>query len=596
MDAGSEGLEAPKRRMPSLKLGIWTLGICAAVVLASSALCSARVISEPVDGFVRVMAYLVVSAYLLVIARRSNIDSKLCKTVLLLIAVGFVPRLLGWTEDIPMLDGIPLLGHNGVFHESTVVAFGMFWIVLPFGLFYRWITSADAMQVALQASVHERTLALQDSNQRLSQEMCDRLRVENELDQARRNLEAVAASRSDQLREAQSQLVRQERLSALGKMATGIAHELNNTLSPVVAFSEFLKDATNLTQQQREWVGYIAQGATDAADVIRGLRKFHGNYAEEKREVIELVPLVEQVVEMTRPVWRDAASADGKRIQLYLDVEAEPKTLANSVELRQVLINLIINASESIAQEGLISIRIGCDKDAVIEVRDTGVGMSLPEIERCFEPFYTSKASGTGLGLSVCHGIVRDHGGTLSVESKSGEGSSFRIELPLVRDVKLEKASESEAAFEWESAKRRMTCLYVDDNDMLLRTFSSICDANNVDVTLASSAEEALTILENSEFDLVITDLSMGEMDGVELIQLIRARGIETPIVLLTGWLESKVKQRLLGMVKPDYIMQKPATATDYLIVFRQFAPALSETSEASSTAILPVTNAGRRV
>lgn len=531
----------------------------------------AGVVGRETENLVCLVVYVCIGGLLLTMTGSTRVPQDIRLIILFMIIVGFVPTLLRWTQYAQSADAIPILAERSVAHLPIKTIFSVLWVFSPFALIYALLRNSDRADQQLEQHVIDRTRELSETNRRLNTEIRDRIQAENELDQARRNLEVVVAARSNQLREAQSQLVRQERLSALGKMASGIAHELNNTLTPVVAFSDLLKRADNLSPQQAEWVDYIAQSADDAARVVDSLKKFHGGQSDEHRKVVELAPLIEQVIEMTRPCWRDAARTEGTRIDIDLQLHDTPSVWANSVELRQVLINLVFNATESIVGVGTITIQLASENDVLIEVHDTGCGMTAAALERCFEPFYTEKAGGTGLGLSVCHGLIHDHGGTLTVESKMGEGTTFTIRLPLSDSAanRLDRPSPISLA-------GSLKCLYVDDNELVRKSFLSICESNDVDAEVVSSAEEALKRVAATSFDVVITDLSMEGMDGVDLLQEMHRRKMDTPVVLLTGWLETKVAERLKGCIRPDMVLAKPATMLDYQTVFARYARQVS--------------------
>ena len=532
-------------------------------------------VGKQAERFVHLVIYVGICGLIVAMIGSTRVQKDVRLIILLMIMVGFLPTLLRWTHQIRFLDTFPILGRENAAHVSLKTIFSVLWVFSPFALIYTLLRTTERAHQQLEQNVIDRTRELSETNRRLNTEIRDRIQAENELDQARRNLEVVVAARSNQLREAQSQLVRQERLSALGKMASGIAHELNNTLSPVVAFSDLLKRADNLSPEQAEWVAYIAQSADDAARVVDSLKKFHGGQSDEHRKVVELAPLIEQVIEMTRPCWRDAARTEGKRIDIDLQLDDTPRVWANPVELRQVLINVVFNAAESIVGNGTITIRLASESDVVIEVRDTGCGMTAAALERCFEPFYTEKAGGTGLGLSVCHGLIHDHGGTLTVESQLGVGTVFTIRLPMSHAAAKRSDRPTSSSLPVSFAGS-LKCLYVDDNELLRKSFLSICEANDVDVEVVSSAEEALLQIAATSFDVVITDLSMDGMDGVDLLQEMHQRKIDTPVVLLTGWLETKIAERLKGCIRPDMVLAKPATSLDYQNVFAWYARPVS--------------------
>ena len=235
-----------------------------------------------------------------------------------------------------------------------------------------------------------------------------------------------------------------ERLDAIGRLAAGVAHDLNNSLAPVVGFSELLlNDASGsgLSARQRGWLELIHRGALDAAGTVTRLREaYRTRAAPDEYEPVDVGRLFQLVVALTRPEWQDAARAAGKSIAVRTE-RTESRTavlaLGDAGELREALSNLIRNATDAIPDSGTITLRAhtaeGRDGEGrvVLEVADTGVGMSETERERCLEPFFTTKGvRGGGLGLSLVHGTVQRHGGRMEIDSRPRAGTTVRLILP----------------------------------------------------------------------------------------------------------------------------------------------------------------------
>ena len=254
-------------------------------------------------------------------------------------------------------------------------------------------------------------------------------------------------------------MVTEERLAAIGRLAAGFAHDLNNSLAPVVGFSELLLsdgEGGGLSARQREWLELIHRGALDAAGTVSRLREaYRTRAAREAYLPVDVTELFQLVAALTRPMWRDAAGAAGKTITVLIETNealspSHPLTpalplrgcslLADEDDLREALANLISNAVDAILEapgaRGTIALRgyttaeLGTQAVA-IEVADTGIGMSEEARERCLEPFYTTKAErGTGLGLSLVHGTVQRHNGRIEIKSGPEVGTTVRLILP----------------------------------------------------------------------------------------------------------------------------------------------------------------------
>ena len=239
-----------------------------------------------------------------------------------------------------------------------------------------------------------------------------------------------------------SQAVEPERLAAIGRLAAGVAHDLNNSLAPVVGFSELLLDDTagsGLSARQREWLALIHRGALDAAGTVTRLREAYRARAsrDDEYEPVDVHQLFQLVTALTRPAWQDEARAAGKSIVVRTESRTTLLVLGDEDELREALSNLVRNAADAIPERGTITLRsegaVGLDGSCTVavEVADTGIGMSDEARERCLEPFYTTKgARGAGLGLSLVHGTVQRHGGRIEIESRLQVGTTVRLILP----------------------------------------------------------------------------------------------------------------------------------------------------------------------
>jgi signal transduction histidine kinase len=234
-------------------------------------------------------------------------------------------------------------------------------------------------------------------------------------------------------------MVSEERLAAIGQLAAGFAHDLHNSLVPVVGFSELLlsDDSSRLSTRQREWLEQIHQGALDAAGTVTRLREaYRARPPREAYQPVDVTELFQLTVALTHPTWHDAARAAGKVITVKTESHDAPVTLGDEDDLRDALANLIANAVDAISERGTITLRGRAIEDlgaqaVALEVADSGIGMSDEARERCLEPFYTTKAErGTGLGLSLVHGTVQRHGGRIEIESQLRVGTAVRLILP----------------------------------------------------------------------------------------------------------------------------------------------------------------------
>jgi PAS domain S-box-containing protein len=236
----------------------------------------------------------------------------------------------------------------------------------------------------------------------------------------------------------QQQVVQQERLRALGQMASGIAHEFNNALTSILGFSQLLlidPEALEDSERVKVYLENIQTVSRDAAQIVRRLSDF---YRKRKATssiscAIEIDKLVNEVVELTKPRWEVQAQKSGKQIQIEYKLEAKALISDLEAELRELFTNLIFNASDAISEAGTITITTqSVGEEVIIKVADTGEGMPPEVLARCFEPFYSTKdEKGSGLGMAIVYGVVQRHNGRIEVDSVEGSGSVVSIRLPM---------------------------------------------------------------------------------------------------------------------------------------------------------------------
>jgi len=262
------------------------------------------------------------------------------------------------------------------------------------------------------------------------------------------------------------------------------------------------------------------------------------------------------VVAVTKAKWRDEAQATGKRIRVVTYLGQVPIVTGNPSELREVLTNLVLNAIDAMPKGGAITFHTRAEKEQLlISVADTGVGMSEEVKRRLFEPFFTTKGhKGTGLGLSLAFGIVKRHGGEISVESTEGRGSTFTIKLPTAADI-------GEAKEEEETTSPPRTgpadILIVEDDAAILEALSKTIQQAGYRVTSASSGEEGLACFRKHNCDLVLTDLGMPGISGWEVARAIKDSGNKVPVILLTGW-GDQLDQAKMKQSGIDRVLTKP--------------------------------------
>jgi signal transduction histidine kinase len=230
-----------------------------------------------------------------------------------------------------------------------------------------------------------------------------------------------------------AQLLQSEKLRVLGEMAAGVAHNFNNILTTILGHTQLLLCYPGDAESMRNGLTTIEQATNDAAQMVRRIQTFARGGQGSKCRSTDLVEVVKEAVEATRPVWQEQSERQGKHIDVILKLEPVPAVHSQPAELREVLTNLILNAVDAMSDGGVLTLHTQqCQECGCVAVSDTGDGMSEDIRRRIFDPFFTTKKQkGTGLGLSVSHTLIRSHGGDIEVQSTPGNGTTFMLKLPL---------------------------------------------------------------------------------------------------------------------------------------------------------------------
>lgn len=367
-----------------------------------------------------------------------------------------------------------------------------------------------------------------------------------------------------ELRRAQQKATEQERLGALGQMASGIAHDFSNALTPVLGFSELLIDHPEYWDDKQlltEYLHMINTSAKDAMHIVGRLREFYRK--RQKIEVllpIDLKQIVEQAVLFTRPKWKDQALADGIIIRVETELVDLPRIAGNDSALREVLTNLIFNAVDAMPKGGVIRFHAWAEQgQVVLEAMDTGIGMSEEVRSHCFEPFYSTKGHrGTGLGLAMVHGVVQRHDGSITVDSEPGKGTKFTLRLPVYSAAPEKKIDDAQSVPV--TAVRPFRVLVVDDEPLVRQVLREYLTGDGHSVETAASAEEGFRKFSTGSYDVVLTDWAMPGKSGDQLSLEIKGKSPKTPIIMLTGFGDLVIKDKDEDVAGVDVLLSKPPT------------------------------------
>ena len=332
---------------------------------------------------------------------------------------------------------------------------------------------------------------------------------------------------------------RRRRMEMLGRMSMGIAHDFNNLLTAVLGHAELLRsDLLRLGagRDAQDHLRSLEQAAGDGASLVRKIQQYIRNEKQERAEAVALHGIAEEVLTLTRPYWYNEPRRRGIAIQVQSTLRPVPAILGTPTELREVLVNLVLNAVQAMPAGGTLSIATSRRARAcVVEVGDTGVGMTESVQRRIFEPLFTTKGSGgSGMGLTMSQGIVQEHNGRIEIESAPGRGTLFRLVFPFSTGTPAPETARE--AVTKPSTAPGLRLLVVDDEPMVRTVTSKLLRLRGHTVREVDGGPAALAALaEDADLDAIVTDLSMPDMSGRELAAAIRQRFPGLPVLLLTG-------------------------------------------------------------
>jgi signal transduction histidine kinase len=427
----------------------------------------------------------------------------------------------------------------------------------------RLVTRLRELNSSLEATVAQRTRELEEAHRRALKDQAIKERLQAQAERER----------------LENRLHQAQRLESLGQLAGGVAHDFNNLLAVILTCTTFVAEATEGNESVRADVEQIKTAAERAARLTRQLLIF-GRRDKANIEVLDLGAIVTDIHGLL-------ARTIGENVTLVVRAAGGlPAIRADRGQMEQVLINLAVNARDAMPDGGTLTIRLGTTmlddgyarlhpqitpgQYVELSVSDTGVGMPPEVLSRIFEPFFTTKPKdkGTGLGLATVHGIVAGSGGSLSVYSEPGMGTTFRAFFPPAHG---RAAAPSEPAAAEATRGRGEKVLVVEDEPAVRQITARILRRNGYQVLEAASGAEALTLAADHPFDILLTDLVMPQVSGPELVQRIKQMHPEIPVLFMSGYSQDALGPR--GTLDADApLIQKPFAAVDLLKAMRAVA------------------------
>jgi PAS domain S-box-containing protein len=415
----------------------------------------------------------------------------------------------------------------------------------------------------MQAVIEVNSNPLYDTHRRVrgavtvERDVTERTRLQQQVQTEAERLERMVQERTRELLALQEAASRDRRLAAVGQLAAGVMHDVNNALNPIMAAAYLLEMNAENPAAVRDYAVRIARaaetGAATAARVGRFIRQ--EPLLGSREESVDLSVMAEEVVAMTRPLWQERAKGGLVKLEESLVAGALVRGIAG--ELREALLNLVQNALDAMAGGGTLRIRTTVEGDEVsVAVSDTGVGMSAEVRERAFEPFFTTKGvNGTGLGLAEVYGIARRHRGRAEIDSAPGEGTTVRLIFP---------ARTGEEAPVVQPPRRRVTrrILLVEDHTDSREFMQALLESDGHEVCAVRNVEEAHERLRDEGYalDVLVTDIGLPDGSGWDLVAFAREQRPALRIGVVTGWEPRNEKDPAC-----DFTLRKPVGATDLL-------------------------------
>jgi PAS domain S-box-containing protein len=361
---------------------------------------------------------------------------------------------------------------------------------------------------------------------------------------------------------AQERAARSDKLRALGELAAGVAHNLNNSLTVIQGRAQLLS-MRSTDESQKKSLEVITQAVADCSQTLRRLLDFSRRDATRVSAAVDLSELITSSVEIARPKWQAEVANRTGAIEVRVDAPRPVMTLGDSAELREVVLNLIFNAVDAMPRGGTIEIGTRMENQtARFWVADTGTGMASEVIARIFEPFYSTKGErGTGLGLSASHGIIESHGGDINVSSELGKGTRFEVILPLHESSSPLTVAPAAAS---SAGSKPARVLVVEDEEKVRTLLNDAFRAGGHDVTEASTGAEAIERLDQSEFDLIVCDLGLPELSGLHVARWVKEFRPDLPVIIATGFAEM-IAEEDYDRARIDDVIRKPYAVADVL-------------------------------
>jgi CheY-like chemotaxis protein len=397
----------------------------------------------------------------------------------------------------------------------------------------------------------------------------------------RKRLERSLKEAYENLRRTHQAIVRQEKLRVLGQLASGLAHDINNALSPAALYVAILQRDASQSEAARGYLAIVHRAIVGVAQTVTRMKEASTEFAPHAQiGRVDLNQVIRAVIELTRAKWSAASRESGcvvtERVELAHDL---PAVMGDEGALRDALINLVINATDAMPAGGTLTVRSQSldDGRVQIDVSDTGTGMDEATKRRCLELYFTTKgAQGTGLGLPMVYGTVERHGGELEIVSEVGKGTTVQLRFTAVDPPPAATDRGRESA----APPAGLHVLVIDDDPVILESMRTTLALEGHTIAVADGGQAGIDAFEaglaqGRPFAVVITDLGMPTVDGRRVAAAIKACRESTLVILLTGW-GHEVRGAGALPAHIDRVIAKPPRLAELREVLQSAAPRLA--------------------
>lgn len=353
----------------------------------------------------------------------------------------------------------------------------------------------------------------------------------------------------------EAELCQVQKAQAVNQLASGVAHDINNNLAVILGYAEFLLSASEpFSDMVREALSAIQEQSIECANTVRRIQLFSRSAPRSLFSCFSVNDMVREAIKQTKSIWKDQPQQSGINIQVETDFGDLPLIYGYDAGLKETLTSLISNAVDALPEGGVISFKSRkCGDEAVLEVRDNGVGIAPGHLNHIFDAFFTTKGPArSGLGLSIAYNLVTQQDGIISVNSQEGKGAAFTIRLPYSAGPVTNNAVPDQPA-----RRRMLSALVVDDEPLVAEVFRTFLEAFGHRVVVCLNGANALEVFQQGDFDLALVDLGMPNMDGWEVSRQLNQRCPDFPIIIATGW-DLSLEDASDRQVRVNAILKKP--------------------------------------